>query len=191
LAYATIDDVETLMPSLSGTAAAAAAEALLAAASDFVDGYVGRSWVAGTVTGEVQIVRCGQIQLDRYPISGVTTIVIGPAYIGAQPRTLVANSTYQILDLTRGIVLVSASDDDRATVTYTAAPGTVPDDIKQATAMLAAYWARPAVDSSGMIFSKIKAGSAELTYREQNETLLMPMDIKAILSGHRQPVVVA
>lgn len=189
MAYCTVDDVTLLVPSLSGTDAEDAAAALVEAASDFVDGYTGRSWVAGTVTGEVQTVRSGRITLDRAPISGITVLSVIAPYIGAAAQVMVAGTGYQILDVTQGLVLVAASDDSRATVTYTAAPGTVPDDIKQATAMLAAHWAGSAVDNSGAIFSKIKAGSAELTYRET--ALSLPANVEAILDGYRPAVVMA
>ena len=89
---------------------------------------------------------------------------------------------YDILDPSRGRIAVSAVDGSLATVTYTMAP-VVPDDIRQATAMLAAHWSTGAVDASGSIFSKIKAGSAELTYRDPPDDL--PLDIKAILDGYR------
>ena len=183
MAYATIDDVMLLVPSLSGTDAEDAALAVLEAASDAVDRYTGRSWVAGTVTGEEQIVRTGQITLARAPISGVSSLSVTAPYIGATAVVMTAGTGYRVYSLTRGIVLVEAADESMATVTYTAAPGAVPDDIRQATAMLAAHWARGAVDASGSIFSKIKAGSVELTYREQTES--MPIDIRTILAGYR------
>lgn len=184
MAYATVADVTTLVPSLENTPAEDAAAALLEAASDYVDRYTGRSWVPGTVTAEEQVVRGGRITLSRRPITGVTAISVVAPSIGGVSSAYVAGSTYRVYSLERGVVLVEAADDSMATVTYTTAP-TVPDDIKQATAMLAAAWAGAAVDNSGSIFEKIKAGTVELVYREQTAEQLLPNNVKAILDGYR------
>src|SRR4051794_29611342 len=98
-----------LVPSMSGTDAEDAAAALVAAASDFVDRYTGRTWVGGTVTGEVHTVSRGRIRLDRAPISGVTLLTVVAPYIGSVPETLAAGVGYQILDPTAGVILVSAA----------------------------------------------------------------------------------
>ena len=182
MAYATITDVTTLVPSLSGTDAEDAAQAVLEGASDFVDRYTGRTWTSGTVTGEVLTVVRGEVRTRRPPITAITALSVRSPVVGASTEVLTAGIGYDLLDPSVGRIAVSYPDGYLATVSYTMAP-VVPDDIKQATAMLSAHWARGAVDASGSIFSKIKAGSAELTYREQTESL--PMDVKAILDGYR------
>ena len=185
MAYATTNDVTTLVPSLSGTGAEDAAAALLEAASDFVDRYTGRTWVAGTVTGEVRTIRLGEIRTTRHPVTGVTSLAVRAPVVGAASTVLVAGSTYDVLDAAIGRIAVLAVDGSLVTISYTTGP-IVPDDIKAVTAMLAGHWSRGAVDNSGSIFSKIKAGSAELTYREQTD--VMPRDIKAILDGYRAAI---
>src|SRR5215211_5813885 len=107
----------TLVPSMSGTEAEDAAAALVDAASRFIDNYTGLSWVGGTVTGEVQTVKSGRITLDQAPISGITSISVTVPYIGATPETLVAGTGYQILDPSRGVILVAAATNTLATVT--------------------------------------------------------------------------
>ena len=183
MAYCSLADVTTLMGDSMSAEAEDAAAALLEGASDFVDRYTGRSFTSGTVTGEVHPVYRGQITLDTSPIASITTLTVTSPYIGAVPVTMLADTGYQILDASRGLVLVAGSDNDRATVTYVTALGAVPDDIKTATAMLVAYWSRSATDATALIFSKIKAGSAELTYREVTQEV--PFDVKAILDGYR------
>ena len=141
------------------------------------------------MTAEVQTVRCGEIRVDKTPISGVTSVSVQPSYIGAQPRTLVAGTTYQLQDKRHGRVLVSATDGDVATITYTHAPEALPEDIAKASAMLTAHWIRNAIDPTALTLAKLKAGSAELTYREYTEG--WPADVKAILDGYGPAFVMA
>lgn len=181
-AYCTIDDVETLVPSLAGTDASDAAEAALEGVSRFIDRYTGRSWAAMTVTGEVQTVRSGEIRTAYWPLTVVTSLAVRSPVVGASSAVLLAGTGYDVLDAAIGRIAVSAADNSLVTIGYTTGP-TVPADITQAAAMLAAHWSRGAVDASGSIFSKIKAGSVELVYRDQAESL--PLDIKTILDGYR------
>lgn len=193
MAYCQLSDVTTFLGESLSAEAEDAADALREAASKFVDRYTGRSWVAGTVTGEVQRASRGadgqgMIRLDRPPVGSVSSVSARSPYLGAASATLLAGSGYELIDAVEGLLYVGVAAGDLVTVTYTTAP-VVPDDIKAATTMLVAHWARSATDATGMIFSKIKAGSAELTYREQAETL--PADVKAILDGYRPAVAFA
>ncbi len=165
-----------------------AATALVAAASAYVDRYTGRTWVAATVTGEVRTAYDGLVRLTRAPVASVSSVSVRGAYLGAASSVLVAGTGYELLDATRGLLAVDAYDGQLATVTYVTAP-TVPDDIKQAAVILAASWLSPGLNAQGRTFSKIKAGSAELVYRDTD--LPLPPAAAAILDGYRAGLVFA
>jgi len=183
MAYASDTDLELALGSAFEGDQDEVAARLVEAASDYVDRYTGRSWVAGTVTGEVQTVRSGLVRLDRRPISTVTTVSKRGVYLGATPTVLTSPTGYEIINAAEGQLLVNATDGDIVTTTYTTAP-TVPDDIKQAVILLALAWLGGTIDPASTIFSKIKAGSAELTYRD-NADAPVPPAVKAILDGYR------
>ena len=185
-AYATATEVEEALGSpFTGDQAAVAAR-LVEAASDYVDRYTGRSWVAVTVTGEIQVARHGLVRLDRRPISTVTTVSKRGVYLGATPTTLTSPTGYEIINAAEGQLLVNATDGDIVTVTYATAP-TVPDDIKQAVILLALSWLGGTINPSGQTYSKLKAGSVELTYRD-NADAPVPPSVKAILDGYRPAI---
>lgn len=181
MAYATLAEVTTFLgESLSAEAEDAAAE-LLEAASRFVDRVTGRTWVAGTVTAELQQARDGLIRLDRAPVSGVTLVRTRPLSLSASWTTLTSPTGYELINPTEGQILVNASDGAIVEVTYTSNP-TVPDDIKAATKMLVAHWVQAAVSPTGLNLSKLKAGSAELTFRDRTDGL--PAEVREILNSY-------
>jgi hypothetical protein len=180
MAYALAADVETYLGKAFQGDQEDAATALVAAASSYVDRVAGRTWVSGTITGEVRTVWDGQIRLSRVPVTSVASVVVRTPRASSAPVTLTAGTTYDILDATRGILAVNAWDGSLATVTYTAAP-TVPDDIKQVVVMLAAQWLSVALSPSGLTLSKLEAGTAKLTFRDDE----IPARAKAILDAYR------
>lgn len=192
MGYATAADVEVYLNAAFVGDQEDAATLGVEAASDHIDRVTGRTWVAGTVTGEVQTVYRGlrayqgQIRLDRPPVTAISSLSVRSPYLGATSTILASPATYELLDPATGLVLVSAREGDIATATYTSSP-TVPDDIKQATVMLAAEWLAVALSSSSMTYSKIKAGSVELTFRDVD----MPPRAKLILDGYRSGLVFA
>lgn len=188
MAYATAADVEVFLNQPFVGDQEDAATALVAAASDHVDRYTGRTWVAATVTGEVQTVRDGRIRLDRAPVASVASLAVRAPYLGATPLTLTSPTGYELIDAATGLLLVSAATGDLATVTYTTTP-VVPADIKQAVVMLAASWLSPGLNAQGRTYSKIRAGSAELTFRDTD--LPTPPGVAAILDGYRSGLVFA
>ena len=185
MAYALAADVALFLGRTLSADQTTEATALLAAASAYVDRYTGQTWVAATVTGEIQTVRDGMIRLDRRPISGVTTVSVRGVYLGASSTVLTSPTGYEIINAAEGQLLIGANDGAMATVTYTAAP-TVPDDIEQATIMLASYWLGAAITPAGLVYSKIKSDEEELTYRNANDKdTPIPPSVQAILNGYR------
>lgn len=186
MAYATVADVETFVgPSGLSDDAFDAANGLLEAASKYVDRYTGKTWVAGTVAGEVQRAYRGtggemQIILDRPPVAGISSVTARSPYLGAASAVLLNGSGYELIDASTGLLFVATAHGDLVTVTYASAP-TVPDDIKAATAMLAVHWARTAQDPTALTLAKLEAGTARLTYREVED---LPADIKGLLVAH-------
>jgi hypothetical protein len=193
MAYATAADVEIYLGTPFVGDQEDAATLGVAAASDHIDRVTGRTWVAGTVTGEVQQVYRDAYgyqswtRLSRPPVTAISSLAVRSLYLGATSTVLTSPSGYDLVDPATGLVLVNATAGDMVTVTYTSSP-TVPSDIKEATIMLAAEWLSVALSSaSSMTYSKIKAGSAELTFRDVD----MPPRAKLILDSYRSGLVFA
>lgn len=176
VAYVTADDVNTYLGESMSDEQQSAAEALVAAASAFVDRYTGRTWTTGTVTGEVVRAYGGIVRLAGYPIAAVTSVTARWETAGSTVQTLAAGSTYDVLDSAKGVLAVSVIDGTYVTVGYTTAPA-VPEDIKAAVTMLVAAWVQPAGDASGLNLSKLKAGSVELTWRDAETASPAAMEI--------------
>jgi hypothetical protein len=198
-AYATAASLELyLQRQLSGEEGDAAALAV-AAASDYIDRYVGKSWQGTTISGEVQTVpKDGIVRLDRRPVASVTTVLSRPLLVGVAPLTLVAGTDYELLDPLNGIVLVHGYGyvdavistlghfDTALIVTYVVG-SPAPAAIQQAANIIAAQYLTSAVayfaQSRGI--QKLKAGSAEITYDPIDAAATLPPAAQAILDAYR------
>jgi hypothetical protein len=118
----------------------AEAPAAIAAATAHVDRTVGRSWQNATVTGELQRFMASPVVLSKRPVTAITSITVRFGVPGETPELLTAGVDYELVDPTRGLVLVENVAPGRVlTISYTLAV-VVPDDIKLATTMIATSW---------------------------------------------------
>lgn len=163
----------------------ASAAAACAAATDFIDGYVGRTWQSTTVTGEIQQAKGGMVRLDRRPIVSVSSVTKRGVYLGASSTTLTSPSGYEVINAAEGQLLVNAVDGDMITVSY--ATSGVPDDIALAANVLAAGYliSTPAASLQTRGIQKLKAGSAEITYDPIDKSVSVPPAAYAILANYR------
>jgi hypothetical protein len=164
MAYCTADEVNILLGSSLSPEAEDAALGVVEGVSSLIDLYTGQSWVSGAVADEVHVVSGGQVRLARPPVSAVSAVSVTDPYIGAVPVVLVSGVGYQLINPSSGLVLVSAADGAVATVSYTAAPGTVPAHINLAAQVLSAHCIRYAIDPTGFTLAQLQAGTATLTY---------------------------
>jgi hypothetical protein len=165
MAYCTADEVNEILGGSLTPEAEDAAAGVVEGVSAFIDLYTGYSYAtSGAITSEVQTVRSGQIILSHAPVSTIETISVTDPYVGAPPVALVDGVTYQLVDPSSGLVLLSACDGARATVSYTAAVLAVPAHINLAAKILSAHCIRYAIDPTGFTLSKLESGTARLTY---------------------------
>lgn len=104
----------------------------------YIDRFTGRSWgAASPVTAELHTVYGGVVYLKQRPVTTITAASYRYGFIGSTPTALVVGTSIELLDASRGQVLVSAPDDSQLSVSYTHA-GALPADIGLAATMLVA-----------------------------------------------------
>lgn len=183
--YCSAASLATFLQRALTAAETASAAAACAAATDFIDGYTGRSWQSTTITGEIQQARGGLIRLDHRPVSSVTTVTKRGVYLGAASTTLTSPTGYEVINAAEGQLLVNAVDGDLITVTYVTSG--VPDDVALAANIIAASYliAAPAASLKARGVQKLKAGSAEITYDPIDRERPIPPTAYALLAGYR------
>lgn len=165
MAYCTADEVNELLGGSLTPEAEDAAAGVVEGVSAFIDLYTGQAYGSGgPLPSEVHTVRNSQITLSHPPISLIETVAVTEPYVGAPSTPLVDGTGYQLLDASSGLVLISACDGARATVSYTAAALTVPAHITLAAKILSAHCIRYAIDPTGFTLEKLESGTARLTY---------------------------
>lgn len=165
MAYCTADEVNEILGGSLSPEAEDAAAGVVDGVSAFIDQYTGQSFgVGGAVTDEVQTVHGAQVHLARTPVTAITALRVTEPYIGAPSTVLTDGQGYQLLDPSRGLVMVWAGDGAVATVSYSAAATPVPAHINLAAKILSAHCIRYAIDPTGFTLSQLQAGTATLTY---------------------------
>lgn len=171
-----------------------------AAASDYIDRVVGKSWQGRTVGGELQTVPSnGIVRLDYRPVASVTSVTSRSLIVGETPRVLVAGTDYELIDPLNGQILVNGYGYDVITTTGCAGQvltiayvvGTaVPSDIAMAANIIAAGYlvAAPAASNAARGIQKLKAGSAEITYDPIDREMTVPPAAYALLAAYRPAV---
>ena len=191
-AYCSAASLATFLQRALTAAETASAAAVCAAASDYIDHYLGRSWQAATVTDEVQTVERRDVFLDVYPVVSVTSVTGRAPFVGDPPVTLTADVDYEMIDPSAGRLLVSVALGTVLTVTYTV-DSMVPGDIAQAANIIAASYliATPAASLKTRGIQKLKAGSAEITYDPIDASVPLPPAAMTLLAAYRPVVVFA
>lgn len=179
----------------------AAASSACAAATDYIDRYVGKSWQGTTISGEVQTVMGPTVRLDRVPVASITSATARPPLVGATPRMLVAGTDYELIDPLNGVLLVSGYGYVDAVISTEGCVGTVltityvvgspaPAAIQQAANIIAAQYlvSAPAASNQARGIQKLKAGSAEITYDPIDTAISIPLPAQALLDAYRPAV---
>ena len=136
--YCTSDDVAAFLGQSLSAGQLAQCDALIEAAELEFDGEVNRAWLTGAQTLEAwPIVYSPDVWLKYAPVSSISAVK-GRSALGETETDLVADTDYEVMDLTTGhIRLVYPLLYDRVRVTYTPV-ATVPADVKQAIVELVA-----------------------------------------------------
>lgn len=138
--YAQVEEVAAFVGATFTSAQEDQAERMLEVAEAEIDAGTNRGWLVGAQANEThrwEEFRNGDLWLRYAPVSSVTAVK-GRAALGEAESTLTADLDYEVIDLEAGwIRIVSPGLFDRIRVDYTPST-TVPTDIQQATAELAA-----------------------------------------------------
>ena len=184
---------------------------LMDSADAWIANYCGVAFAGGTFTeffpGNTEF-----LQLANYPVTTVTSVNVDSAQVfGA--NTIVATTSY-VVHSERGVIqskvgpfvavprrpaLVNA---DRTTwtrspravqVVYATATAAVPNDVKEAYALLVGYWYRSVKTIGATNFQNIqhqKFGDVAVTYRlDEVKQLAVPPDVARLLGMYRTPVI--
>lgn len=119
---------------------------LLEAAEDWIDIRTGRGWLGTTVTAEPHYLSgdVALVWLLQAPVAAITSVTARTQWVGSTVQTL-PSTAYELIDPTRGKVLISSSYYlSQLAISYTTNIP-VPADIKLAATLLVASWARPMI----------------------------------------------
>lgn len=112
----------------------------------------------------------GRFLFLNTPAASITSVTVRPPYIGAASSTLLAASTYELLDAPSGTLWMSGAYVGwYATVTFVpaAAARPVPATIGLAATKLVAFWLRPALGEAGGDIKSYSVGQElQVTYRD-------------------------
>lgn len=176
--------------------------ALQASADDWIAEHCQRDFEGGTFT---EYHRGGALVfLRNFPVASITSVKADAGY-GFGSSTVVPSTAY-VVHLDRGVVvslsgsfaprpLVSVSPWDwsprTVQVVYTTATSAVPDDVKQAYALLIDHWYRHVktiVAASYQNVTQQTFGDATAIFsKDQIGGLPMPPDVMRLLAQHRTP----
>lgn len=182
---------------------------LQASADQWVTNHCDRDFGGGTFT-EYHPGGSAFVHLRNYPVTGVTSVKVDPAYVFGSD-TLLSPSSY-VVHSERGVIQALAGPfwpRDPAgrlvnsgvalwpagprvvQVVYSTAAGAVPDDVKQAYARLISHWYRQVKTEVATGFQNLtqqKAGDLFATYaREALTGWPPPADVLKLLEPYRNP----
>ena len=184
---------------------------LMDSADAWIANYCGMAFPGGTFT-EYFPGNTDSLQLANYPVTAVTSVNVDPVQVFGS-NTIVATTSY-VVHSERGVIqskvgpfvvrprspgLVNADREPwtrspRAVqVVYTTATNAVPNDVKEAYALLVGYWYREVKTIGATNFQNIqhqKFGDVATTYRlDEVAKLAPPPDVERILGLYRTPVI--
>jgi hypothetical protein len=188
--YCSSDDVSAQLGGSLTTLQAQHVSSSIQAASGWVESYCNRVWNGSTVTGEQHVVTGDRIWLRQTPVDEITTVTVRAPTISGSERTLTDGTDYRLTQAALGAVLVSATCGDLLTVTYTVVAD-VPEEVKTATAMLAASWlpsSGSAASLSGV--SSVQVGQLRVQYGDADANQSsVPDPVYRLLAGQRRLVI--
>jgi uncharacterized phiE125 gp8 family phage protein len=166
---------------------------LQASADQWVTNHCDRDFAGGTFT---EYLPGGSefLLLRNYPVSSVTTVKVDPAY-GFGSETIISSTAY-VVHTERGVIQSVAGPffpcaPRVVQVVYATATSAVPDDVKQAYALLVGHWYRQVKTQVATGFQNVtqqKAGDLFATYaREALTGWPPPADVVRLLEPYRVP----
>ncbi len=191
--YIDATDLETYLGRSLTVAEAAQAATVIGAAEEAIDRYTGRTWSGTSVVDERHTIYGQSVYLNRKPVAAISSLTLRSPEIGATAVAQMLGTGYELLDATRGLLLVQASRGTILTVTYTVTVS-VPDSITLAAQMLAAGMLGSAAATANQAQGiKRYSVGGELTV-EYFDTAAstgasLPSGVRALLDAYRRPLV--
>lgn len=191
------------------------ATALLGAADAAIQNYCGRNWLTGAITDELHQPDGPRLYLRQRPVASIQSVK-GRKAFNATATTLVANTDYEVRDLTTGLLLLGSGALEWppqgnpapalsrqpwsfpyafVTISYTPT-ATVPADVALAATMLVASWIGVTLSAGALapgatIIGK-KVADTEMRYSTGSGTATdgdLPSSVQALLRPYASQLV--
>jgi len=184
--YTTVPDVARHLGRTLTSAQEAEAAALIPAATAWINGRLGGVWPqTAAQTDEYHLVEGPLVFLRYRPVASLASVSVRGPWPGTTATALVANTEYELLDATRGILRVSVDPGYEIRVTYTPNATAADPRLKLAARHLVAFWLRPLVEGvTGDIKSYSIGEELQVTYRDDAGTIRgVPSEVVALVDG--------
>jgi hypothetical protein len=164
---------------------------LIEAAEAFIDQQTGRSWLATSpTTAELHQPDGPVVYLKHRPVAAISSVSVRPLVVGGTDTVLVANTDYELIDATNGVLLINSllgvtGDIVRSTlargsllkVTYTTVTP-VPANVQRLTTELVANWLTRRIGGSNMAGVKsFKMPDFSIDYTDAGSSFSVPDDL--------------
>lgn len=186
--YCTFEDIEGLLGQTLTAGQRAQCESLIEAAELEFDGETGRAWMTGAQTLEVHYVKSPNIFLKYAPVGSISAVK-GRSALGEAETDLVADTDYEVRDLSTGLILlVTPNDYDRIRVTYTPV-ATVPADITRAIAEWVAARLMPSLTPGTYGLDSVTLPDYAVKFSRAHVQEMAPPNVRAVIDRYRYWVV--
>ena len=188
--YCSAADVADFLGLAFTSAQEVLASRLIEEAEPTVDLATARAWLTGARTDEAYYrasFRLGNLYLRYAPVDSVATVK-ARAGMGSTETTLVADTDYEVRDLSDGLIwLVYPGSYDRIRVTYTPT-ATVPGPITKATAELVGAWMQPSLRPETYGLASYSLPDLSVQFAREMADRSIPATVQSILDLYRYPV---
>lgn len=186
--YITITDALNYLgtPTLSGTQTTAA-QAKVNAAIAYVNRVTLQAWNLDPITGELYDLQSRQLLLQSTPVASVEQVQVRSRIVGDTPEVLTAGTDYELLDLTRGLILFDEGYGHSAIAIIDYTPNRpVPADIVDACTTIAGESIYPILnpDRRGITKAQVDRETV-IQYSAFGQQLLIPQSAQDVLLGYR------
>lgn len=189
--YCTFMDVANFLGVALTASQEVYAASLIEAAENTIDIGTNRAWLTGALTDEAyyrDAFRLGKLYLRYAPVSTITSIK-GRAGLGDAETTLVADTDYEVLDLSDGLLrLVAPYAYDRLRVTYTPT-ATAPAPVARACAELVGSWMQPSLRPNSYGLYSYSLPDLTVQFAKEAALSLIPDSVQAVIDLYRWRVV--
>lgn len=159
------------------------------AATDWIDGYVGRSWQGSSpVTDELHSIVGDELWLDNRPVTAITSVKTRQPVIGASYTTL-GSGDYELVDAEWGRLRLVGWGDYEAAVSYTHTATTAPSDVALAATMIASAWLSQTLRPSTQGVESIAVGQNDVNVKFSSSRDDVPSAALSILARYRSIVI--